>query len=587
MTTFVCRVTGNLKGSCDLEVGEKTLLWGVNGAGKSRIVNTIELALSGYASDITGRPSMSQGSSLIDMAAPGEDLKARVVLSTGGSAFFQVERNGPYKTRKPLHSPPEGVTVAYPLTVALKALRGSVETAERFLLTYSGLDVSDDAIAGRLPSSQRGAYSTFLAAQQDSGIGALLAITTNAKTAATAASRRVRDAEGLLEVLGKNAPALQPTTEALEEHKAGLLEMTKTHARASVQRNVARPDVAVYRRSAEEWIKTLKDAEASLGTVRASYLSFCAEQGLDPEGLKEPQDVALRAALAVLLDAYEGQAQATDSRGAPCVLCRNGEVRLDAAMLQGRHVKLIEANTVHEQHSDLQRRVRIAEQKAARSLQSAEAAVKVYRDMEDTTKRMAMSSYPDAAFARLESDLEAAQDEYQRLLAAHSMWGELQKARDTRDDARHAAREAKDLAVACKEVISALVEEGRTLFAERVQAYLPEGDQFGLLLSGEGRSRCSFGLMRAGQLHSALSGAEWARLTLALGASICPTGPDVLAILTPEERAFDAATLRRVMVALTDAPGQVILTSPIKPKGRTPKGWTVIEIGGATADAHL
>lgn len=76
-----------------------------------------------------------------------------------------------------------------------------------------------------------------------------------------------------------------------------------------------------------------------------------------------------------------------------------------------------------------------------------------------------------------------------------------------------------------------------------------------------------------------MSGAEWARLTLALGCATYKDTADTLAIFTPEERAFDPQTLREVMVALENAPGQVLLQSPSKPAGRVPKGWTVVEMG--------
>jgi hypothetical protein len=56
-----------------------------------------------------------------------------------------------------------------------------------------------------------------------------------------------------------------------------------------------------------------------------------------------------------------------------------------------------------------------------------------------------------------------------------------------------------------------------------------------------------------------------------------------LSILTPEDRAFDAETLAAVMRALGNAPGQVILCSPVAPAGRTPKGWTVIDLSAPKA----
>jgi len=39
------------------------------------------------------------------------------------------------------------------------------------------------------------------------------------------------------------------------------------------------------------------------------------------------------------------------------------------------------------------------------------------------------------------------------------------------------------------------------------------------------------------------------------------------------------------MRGLSDAPGQVILTSPVRPRGKTPRGWTVIEVGTETGEA--
>jgi hypothetical protein len=111
-----------------------------------------------------------------------------------------------------------------------------------------------------------------------------------------------------------------------------------------------------------------------------------------------------------------------------------------------------------------------------------------------------------------------------------------------------------------------------------VQSHLPASDKFALVLSENKKPVCRMGFRRGKTLHTALSGAEWARLTLALGCATYKDSPETLAIFTPEERAFDPQTLREVMVALENAPGQVILQSPTKPSGRTPKGWTIVEM---------
>ena len=158
---------------------------------------------------------------------------------------------------------------------------------------------------------------------------------------------------------------------------------------------------------------------------------------------------------------------------------------------------------------------------------------------------------------------------------------EVERAKAAAEAAKERADRMGDLNTVCTDLVDDLVKDGRDGFIARVQQYLPDGDTFDLVLRQNKRDVCMFGLVRDGTLHTALSGAEWARLTLALGAACIPEDDDVLAILTPEERAYDGVTLAAVMRALAKAPGQVILTSPIKPRGRTPAGWTVLDAGAA------
>jgi len=127
--------------------------------------------------------------------------------------------------------------------------------------------------------------------------------------------------------------------------------------------------------------------------------------------------------------------------------------------------------------------------------------------------------------------------------------------------------------------VDELLKVSHKKFEKAVQAYLPSSDQFALVLVENKKPVCRMGFRRDGQLHTALSGAEWARLTLALGCATYKDDDSTVAIFTPEERAFDPVTLREVMVALSNAPGQVLLQSPSKPAGRTPKDWKVVEMG--------
>jgi hypothetical protein len=92
---------------------------------------------------------------------------------------------------------------------------------------------------------------------------------------------------------------------------------------------------------------------------------------------------------------------------------------------------------------------------------------------------------------------------------------------------------------------------------------------------------CRMGFKRGDTLHTALSGAEWARLTMALGCATFKADEKTLAIFTPEERAFDGDTLATVMNALAEAPGQVILQSPTGPTSNYRSEWRVVDMASS------
>ena len=50
------------------------------------------------------------------------------------------------------------------------------------------------------------------------------------------------------------------------------------------------------------------------------------------------------------------------------------------------------------------------------------------------------------------------------------------------------------------------------------------------------------------------------------------------AILIPEDRAWDGKTLSSVMKGFSNFDGQVIMASTIRPTGRPPKGWNIIDM---------
>ena len=87
------------------------------------------------------------------------------------------------------------------------------------------------------------------------------------------------------------------------------------------------------------------------------------------------------------------------------------------------------------------------------------------------------------------------------------------------------------------------------------------------------------GFVRDGRLHCALSGAEWATVITAVGMAVASKlDASEPAILVPYDRAWDSRTLSAVMRGFLSFDGQVIIASTVRPMGRPPKGWTIIDM---------
>jgi hypothetical protein len=180
-------------------------------------------------------------------------------------------------------------------------------------------------------------------------------------------------------------------------------------------------------------------------------------------------------------------------------------------------------------------------------------------------------------YAAAAAAYDAVENRLRQLQSARASWQSYRSIMAQLDTARAEAATWKSLEDALGQAGRILLTDALTAFKAKVQSFLPATDIFNLTLSEGAREVFQAGFVRDGTLHTALSGAEWARLTLAMASAILPANSQ-LAVITPEERALDPKTLAAVMKSLSSAPGQVIITSPIAPHGKVPAGWTVVEL---------
>jgi hypothetical protein len=216
-------------------------------------------------------------------------------------------------------------------------------------------------------------------------------------------------------------------------------------------------------------------------------------------------------------------------------------------------------------------------------LQSAQA------QLEETTKGFAARAKLEVEVERLKNQMEAKAEELKAMVvvedhsderdeiigklaaddAARKTWGNAEAQRKEieldRAKADKLSRVGKALETAGKE----LLEERKAAFENKVSSFLPDGEEIGVDLD-TGR----IGLTRSGELHSALSGAEWSRVLLALASAQASSSTPC--VLVPEDRAWDRDTLGRVMASLAASPFQVIIMSTVKPD--PVEGWSLVDL---------
>ena len=98
----------NAKVGANVDVGEKTLIVGRNGSGKSTIINAIELALTSRVSDIAGRTDVAREADVMQLAPQGAALHAEVIFDDGSGASYRVE-GSTAKAKKAVAKRPIGI----------------------------------------------------------------------------------------------------------------------------------------------------------------------------------------------------------------------------------------------------------------------------------------------------------------------------------------------------------------------------------------------------------------------------------------------------------------------------------------------
>jgi hypothetical protein len=591
----VLSLDANIQGGIKLDFpGRLVLLHGSNASKKTTVVRALELAGTAKASDVAGRGVTSKESMLIPLVDPAIDsaiLSAMQVhlpaTDSTVECLYNAKVKSPTQAGKAEHLT-HGVKVVFPLRAVHEHLRGSPAKAQAWLLKIACGDLDRAAVLARLPA-QAPVLFPKLAATTVPIVQALLDTVAEAPGRATAAKRK---AEAATVEADRLAMGLAPP--ASDDEMAGL------RATADAAETVLQQAIAANAASATLVAVAQDDLAAS--TTRLNEISADVRDRIDP------LLVQANARLAHLQpDPNLASAQADRAAGVRlmqkslagtkdnCIFCAGSLPRAtQETILGGLQTQMGAASAADQERHiafvGLQQEIQsLQAQRASSSAEYGRLAAKVNAGTAQPAQTTPQPTPADGS-APLTSisvtDAEAARNLHrQSLNAAISRTDGWKRSREKRAEAETQAQDQRTYESLAKELqatVAWAVDEAADTFAARVQSLLPEDDVF-WLDARTGR----YGLLTAitdddgkpirHRRDSALCGAEWARVTLALAGASTPADADV-AILVPEDRAWDAKTLRKAMVGLVNFPGMVVITSTIKPYRGAPKGWHMIDM---------
>jgi len=538
---YITQVTSNIKSpdgkDWTTKLGPKTLIVGPNGSGKSARVNAIELALTKRVSDVAGRRTLAKPIELLTLA-PGGPVKASCRLSGGASAICEVHPKEGGGAKTPSHLLPDGVDPETVLTIRplTEAILGNPATARKFFLAQAETAIRDSDVVKRIRESRQQDYQQAMDKAPE-GLGPvqkLLWIIELCKRRKSDLEGEHRAQEQYVSVAAGKESAL-PTDSQFDE----------------VTKAIQAEESRIYDAAWKYWTERIAQADGNLHLLRDALrrIQSAGDNHEVVAAVRLILETSLRKALGV------------------CPICESTvsteRLQVQFAAFQ-QYEQQMQTPTVPVSTAGPMTQVQIED--LIRQWEADRAfGVRWQAEAEQGLANLA----PTDRLQELRLQL-------QRLEDAKRLWEGQQGAREKLSELGQQIARWTDLGMACESTVKSLLESSVGAFETRVQKLLPKGDAFRLQLDDNGRDVFRMGFGAPWGLKTALSGAEWARLMVAL-AGACQG--DGLRVLIPEERAYDPETLQQILMALRDAKGQVILTSPVPPKGRKLKGWTYIDLG--------
>lgn len=543
------KVTSNIKKGVDIELGPKTLICGPNGQGKTSVINAVELALLGQVSDLSGRDIVKRPGDLIKLTSE-KVLTVDCVLSDGHEITVECKRT---KTGASKPKVTGALKAEMPYHAVRGNLTGSPETVRKWLMDNGmGSSISRQEVLEEMDQNYHSMYKK--------------------------STRRRSEIQALKEAIEGNKAAVKATRDEIK-----MLERAVEHGQQSLSLKVTGSQLRKAEEEEQKWREALRDAE----TKSSAYLTVQVQREAmqrevnaalqHVENIDKAYDIAMGASQqspqisegdARFIHMSEAIATACDwsmeMGGNACLVCGTRSIPHlgeRGAQLRAQASSLKEAMHWRSEADRLGRDLNEAKE-------NAYGKVRLLQGMAEAT-----GSNPNSDLDTLRLGWSEAKENLDRHRMAHEQMERVKNDKKQRNAQEERLELLKKYASELRRVSAAVLECAKSGFVSKVQENLPDDYEFRMDLTDKS---CQFGFQNGVGLKTALSGAEWASMVMALTAASANDQSD-LVVIAPEERAFDPLTLTKVMAALATSPHQVILTTTVLPHGNV-EGWTIIEL---------
>jgi hypothetical protein len=572
----IVRVLSNVKGGVNAILGPKTYLVGRNESGKSAVINSIELALTGRASHIYGRETAAERELLNLLAPEGEALFAQVEFNDGSRARFEMGKGKAagaprFFDGQGLERPnlPWDMETVMPLRPLTDAIAGKADTTRKFFLHFAVGSLSDKDVLDRVPPNlhARLRQSTMTAKPDTATVDKLLiALETAEKkvreckaTAKAASAAEQKTGEGL--GIPPTQDDLKRAQEDVERVKAELAAAYQRKGQVAAAANA--PALIAQQQTLIQHAEQAKvGAAARIEEIKLAGSRLAAEPAAD--GIP-------RAEMLVVLDWH-----ARDNENS-CNVCGRQEIPFGFfAARKAQAQQMAQARlTLEDNWKQLraQHDAAVKEWHAAANEIAARTA-NIAALQQQAGEGQAMAAQVDADLQRLEAAQREAQAKLDGLRNTAALWESSNKARDAASQATQEQKDWELLVIACKDAVKAFLDAGQERIVQWTQMRLPPGDRFLLKLKdSKNKPVFRFGLERDGRLDVALSDGKWAHVLAAM-ADVCKG--EGYSLIVPDDRGFDPSTLSTVLFSLGSCTSQVVVHSTTRAES-VPEGWTVVD----------